>query len=451
VSGHAETTRGMSEAELKTDVPLSGDVPQIVEHLFRQEASRLIATLTGIFGIQNLNLAEDVVQEALVRALQTWPYYGIPDNPSAWLMRTAKNLALDVLRREKVFREKEPQIAASMEQQPGEPDVGDEIQFENEIKEDRLRLMFACCDPLIPQEAQVALALKTLCGFGTVEIAKAFLTTEASIAKRLTRAKQRIRETGVPFEIPAGEELVRRLDSVSQTLYLLFNEGYKASTGERILKEELCEEAIRLTSFLVSHPVGNQPKTHALLALMSFNAGRLPARVDSQGNILRLEEQDRSAWDRPLIARGMFHLAQSAGGDELSKYHLEAAIAACHCAAPDYNSTDWAQILALYDQLVRLDQSAIVALNRAVAVANVHGAEASIAAVDLVRNRPELNSYYLLYAVLGDLEARRANFALAADYFRQSLKLTDVKSEQIFLASRIRACEGEVLACGAEA
>ena len=286
-----------------------------------------------------------------------------------------------------------------------------------------------------------------MCGFGTVEIAKAFLTNEATIAKRLTRAKQRIREAGISFEIPAGEELARRLDSVAQALYLLFNEGYKASTGEKLLKEELCHEAIRLTTFLVAHPAGNKPRIHALLALMLLNAARLPARVDATGNLLRLEEQERSNWDQSLIARGMFHLAQSAAGDELSKYHLEAGIAACHCAAKDYHSTDWRQILALYDRLVELDHSAIAGLNRAVAVANVHGPEAGIAAVKLVRHQSDLDGYHLLYAVLGDFEARRANLAEAANYFRRSLELTEVKSEQVFLANRIRTCEGQSVTC----
>jgi RNA polymerase sigma factor (sigma-70 family) len=435
-----------SGAEQKNVVPPSGEVPQVVEHLFRHEAGRLIAALTGIFGIQNLNLAEDVVQEALVRALQLWPYYGIPDNPSAWLMRTAKNLALDVLRREKCFRDKEPQIAASMEQLAEGPALGEDVQFENEIKDDRLRLMFACCDPLIPQEAQVALALKTLCGFGTVEIGKAFLTNEAAIAKRLTRAKQRIRDAGVSFEIPTGKELTRRLDSVAQTLYLLFNEGYKASTGEKLLKEELCAEAVRLTSFLVEHPAGNKPKIHALLALMLLNAARLPARVDATGNLLRLEEQDRSVWDQSLIARGLLHLAKSAAGDELSKYHLEAGIAVCHCTAKEYRLTDWPQILSLYDRLIALDHSAIVALNRAVAVANVHGPQAGLVAVELVRKQSELDSYYLLYAVLGDFEARRGNYGAAGNYFRRSIELTEIKSEQSFLANRIQACDGQAAA-----
>src|SRR5207249_8345391 len=220
----------------------------------------------------------DVVQEALVRALQTWPFYGVPTNPSAWIMRTSRNLALDVVRREKVFRKKEAEIIHLMERHSPTPDAA--VFAEEEIADDRLRMMFVCCHPLIPAEVQVALSLKTLCGFSVTEISRAFLTTDAAIAKRLTRAKQKIREAHIAFEIPLGEELSRRLDGVLQTLYLLFNEGYKASTGEKLVREELCNEAIRLTTLLAEHPAGNQPSTHSLLALMLLNAARLPTRTD---------------------------------------------------------------------------------------------------------------------------------------------------------------------------
>jgi RNA polymerase sigma-70 factor (ECF subfamily) len=432
----------VSETEVSSKP--TGNVTEVVEHLFRHESGKLIATLTGIFGVHNLNLAEDVVQEALARALQTWPYYGTPSNPSAWLMRTAKNLALDVLRREKVFRDKEPQVALLMEQLSGNPAEPEALSTENEIKDDTLRMMFVCCHSQIPPEAQVALALKTLCGFGVVEIAKAFLTTEATVAKRLTRAKQKLRDLGIAFEIPVGEELLRRLDSVLQTLYLLFNEGYKASTGERLIKEELCREAIRLAGFLAEHPAGNRPQTHALLALMLFNAARLPARLDSEGNVLSLKEQNRNGWNKAMIARGMFHLAQSSAGDEISRYHLEAGITACHCAANDYESTDWARILGLYDLLMAVEPSAVVALNRAVAVANVHGPEAGIAAVEAIPNREQLESYYLFYAVLGDFESRRSNYAAAARFFGQSVELTEIQSERAFLTKRIEECEEHV-------
>lgn len=424
--------------------PPALDVHGLAEHLFRHEAAKLISVLTGRFGIERLQFAEDVVQEALVKALQTWPYYGVPKNPAAWLTQTAKNLALDLIRREKLFNDKQPEIIATLEQWPADTDA-DAAQFDTEIKDDRLRLMFVCCHPLLLQEVQAALALKTLCGFGTLEIARAFLTTEAAIAKRLVRARQRIRDLEIPFEIPSGAELSGRLDGVLQSLYLLFNEGYKASSGDSLTRAELCHEAIRLATLLAEHPVGNQPRTHALLALMCLNSARLLARVDVDGNLLRLKEQDRSTWDQTLIARGMFHLTRSATGEELSAYHLQAGIAACHCAAGDYAATDWPQILALYDHLIQLDDSPVVALNRAVALANVQGARAGIVAVGAIRNREQLDSYYLLYAVLGEFEAQLNNFPAAIDHFRKALELTELKSEQSLLSKRFRDCEEQSL------
>ena len=417
------------------------DIPGLTDHLFRHEAGKLVSVLTGIFGLERLQLAEDVVQEAMVRALQTWPYYGVPKNPAAWLTQAAKNLALDTIRREKTFQDKQPQIISFMEHWPGESESGNSPAFENEIKDDRLRMIFVCSHPLIPAEAQVALALKTLCGFSPPEIAKAFLTTEAAIAKRLTRAKQKIREAQIKFEIPEGEELTRRLDTVLQSLYLLFNEGYKASSGDVLIREDLCHEAIRLTSLLAEHPAGNRPKTHALLALMYLNAARIPARVDGEGNLLRLQEQDRTRWNHPMIARGMFHIAHSAAGREISEYHLQAGIAASHCAAKDYASTNWPQILEMYDRLVEFDDSPVVALNRAVALAEVHGPQAGIETVEAIQNLQSLESYYLLYAVLGEFESRLNHSRAAAAHFRKSLQLAEIKSEQVFLSKRLQACE----------
>src|SRR5215831_18079726 len=401
----------MSDTPDNSSRPAS-EISRLTDHLFRHEAGKLISVLTGIFGINRLQFAEDVVQESLVRALRTWPYAGIPKNPAAWLTQTAKNLALDLIRREKLFHDKEPEIIAFMEEWASES-ASESPRFDHEIRDGRLRLMFACCHPILSPEDQTVLALKTLCAFSPAEIAKAFLTTEAAIAKRLTRAKQKIRDQQIPFEIPAGQELSRRLDTVLQTLYLLFNEGYKASSGDHLIREELCQEAIRLASLLAEHPAGDQPRTHALIALMLLNAARLPARTDSEGNILRLKEQDRSTWDQTMIARGMFHLSKSAAGDELSTYHLQAGIAACHCAATNYESTDWRKILSLYDQLLELDNSPIVALNRTVAVANVYGPAAGIQAVEAIENGDQLRSYYLLYAVLGEFEKQLNHFQAA--------------------------------------
>ena len=432
----------MMRSETTSPAPPPGEVTQVIEHFFRHEAGKMISTLTRIFGIEHLNRAEDVVQETLARALQTWPYYGIPRNPSAWITQVAKNLALDLIRREKTFRNKEDDIVLLVEQGLADAARDDAAFAQNKITDDRLRMMFVCCHPRIAQEAQVALALKNLCGFSAGEIARAFLTSEAAIAKRLTRAKQKIREAGIAFEIPEGEELTKRMDGVLQTLYLLFNEGYKASEGEHLIRAELCHEAIRLGRLLAEHPAGNRPHAHALLALMLLNGARLAARMDAEGNILRLEEQDRSSWDRAMIARGLYHLLQSTAGDEASEYHLQAGIAACHCAATDYESTDWPRILSLYDLLIEMDDSPVVALNRAVAVANVHGPRAGIEAVETIHNRQQLSSYYLLYVILGEFEARLGNRQVAADYFRKSLELATMKSEQNFLVKKLESVAG---------
>jgi RNA polymerase sigma-70 factor (ECF subfamily) len=414
----------------------------VVEHLFRHEAGRMVAILTGIFGLDHLTLAEDVVQEALARALHTWPYRGVPDNPSAWIMRTSRNLALDVVRREQVFREKEAEVIRLMERDAPAPDAA--VFSGEEIADDRLRMLFVCCHPRIPPEAQVALALRTLGGFSPAEIATAFLTTEAAIAKRLTRAKQKIREARITFEIPTGAELSRGLDGVLQSLYLLFNEGYKASSGDRLVREEVCDEAIRLTRLLAEHPAGNLPRTHALLALMLLNAARFPARVDDEGNLLRLQEQDRTRWDRAKIARGMFHFARSAAGDAVSVYHLQAGIAACHSTAKDYPSTDWPHILSLYDRLMEIDGSPVVALNRAIVVANVRGPGAGLEAVAAIRGAAQLDSYYLLHAVLGEFEAQLRDTQAAIAHFRKSLALAAIHSERVFLSKRLRDCEALV-------
>jgi RNA polymerase sigma-70 factor (ECF subfamily) len=300
--------------------------------------------------------------------------------------------------------------------------------------------MFACCHPDIPQESQTALALKTLCGFSPAEIAKAFLTTEAAIAKRLTRAKQRIKELAIRFEIPAGENLAPRLDAVLQTIYLLFNEGYKASSGDSLIRQDLCDEAIRLATLIAEHPVTNSPRAHALAALMLLNAARLPARVDDDGNILRLQDQDRSRWRHDLITRGMMHLGQSATGQELTEYHLQAGMAACHCTAPDYDSTDWPRILSLYDQLLQIDASPVVALNRAVALANVEGTKAAREYMTSIKDRAALDSYHLYHAVLGEFEFQLQNLDSAAKHFRRAIELTELKFEQSFLNRRLQLC-----------
>ncbi|HUG10287.1 MAG TPA: sigma-70 family RNA polymerase sigma factor [Opitutaceae bacterium] len=403
----------------------------LVEHFFRHETGRLHGALVRLLGVHNLSLAEDVAQEALLRAFRAWSMGGVPANPSAWITRVAMNLAKDALRHQRMASVKEPAIITHIEQTFTTPAVVGESAIE--IRDDALRLMFVCCHPSVSPDAQVVLALKVLCGFSTGEIARAFLASEAAIEKQLTRTKQRIHEAGLGFELPAGEDLAPRLDGVLAALYLLFNEGYKASAGERLLREELCHEAVRLTSLLLAHPAGRTPRTHALLALMLLTAARFPSRLDEHGELLRLDDQDRSKWDQRLIGRGLEQLVKAAQGGELSEYHIQAGIAAIHCTATDYDSTNWALILRHYDELNRIKPSPIVALNRAVAVANLRGPQAGLDAIAEIPERDRLESHYLLHAVTGELHWRLENHREAAESFRRALHLAQVGPEQLYL------------------
>lgn len=410
------------------------------EHFFRHESARLVATLAGQFGAQRLQWVEDVVQEALVRALQTWPYRGVPDNPAAWLTQTARHLALDQLRREQRWNEREEGISAEQARWmsvplEAEPD-------DTHLRDDTLRLMFVCCHPQLSAEAQIALALRTLCGLSPAEIAAAFVTSEAAISKRLVRARQRIRELELPFELPEAHELPQRLDAVLASLYLLFNEGYKASSGEHLVRSDLCHEAIRLTELLATHQHTSLPQCHALLALMLLSAARLPARTDAAGGILRLHEQDRSLWDQSFIQRGLQHLQLSARGDTLTEYHLEAGIAACHSTAADHGTTDWARILLLYDQLVLLTPSPVVALNRAIAVGRAHGAQSGLEALAAVQG---LDSYLSLHAARGSFASELGQTQEAAAHFRRALDLAALPSERSFLERQLAACENAIV------
>lgn len=413
----------------------------LVEHFFRHETGRLHGALVRLLGVHNLALAEDVAQEAMLRALRAWSMGGVPANPSAWITRVAMNLGRDAMRHGRMSAGKEPAIVTHHEQMLGTPAVAWEAA--HEIRDDALRLMFVCCHPSIAADAQVVLALKVLCGFSTAEIARAFFSSEAAIEKQLTRTKQRIADAGIGFEIPEGEDLAPRLGGVLAALYLLFNEGYKASSGDRLLREDLCHEAIRLGALLVTHPAGRTPRSHALLALMLLNAARFPSRVDEHGFLTRLDDQDRSKWDRALIDRGLAHLAQAAQGAEASEYHLQAGIAAIHCLAADYASTDWPRILRHYDGLYVLKPSPVVALNRAVAVAHVHGPQAGLEAVAAIAGRDRLDGHYLLHAVEGELHWRLKNERAAAESFRRALELAHVGPERAHLARMVERASSD--------
>lgn len=411
---------------------------EIAGDLFRRESARLVAMLIGQFGTHRLQLAEDVVQESLVRALQTWPYRGVPENPAAWLTQTARNLALDYLRREQRWNEKEDGIAHEHSRWIASP--GPREENTDTFTDDTLRMMFVCFHPQLSAEAQIALALRTLCGLSPAEIAAAFLTSEAAIAKRLVRARQRIRELALPFAVPTPDELPARLDGVLATLYLLFNEGYKASSGERLVREELCHEAIRLALLLAGHPATRQPRTHALLALMLFNAARLSSRTDDAGNLLRLHEQNRTTWNRVMIERGLHYLGLASTGEMVSEYHLQAGIAACHSTAADEASTDWPRILSLYDRLAELNPSPVVALNRAVAVERIYGPQAGLDALNTIRNRSALESYHLFHAVRGSFLAKLNRQAEALAAFQKAEALATLSSEREFISGLIQKC-----------
>lgn len=430
-------------AAVPAAAPESG-VERLVDHLFRHQAGRVVSALTRLFGSENLDLAEDVVQEALVAALRQWPFRGVPDNPRAWLTEVAKNRALDRLRRDRRLREKGPEIRRWLERgsgRGGEP----EAAFGGEATDDNLAMIFLCCHPAVPRGARVALTLKTVGGFGVGEIAAAFLLPEATVAQRLVRAKRRLRRERPAFA-PAGAkgsrtEWVERLDSVLDVLYLLFNEGYSAHQGEALVRRDLCAEAVRLVSLLAVDPVLARPEVHAMAALFLLQGARLPARADAQGDLLLLAEQDRALWDREWIARGFRHLERAATGEELTAVHLEAGIAACHAAAPSWEATDWHEILRLYDLLLARRGSPIVALNRAVALAMVEDPAAALAALDRLARHPALARYYLLPATRGDLYARLGDLDAAAADFRRALALTSLEPARRFLDRRLAACE----------
>jgi RNA polymerase sigma-70 factor (ECF subfamily) len=416
----------------------SGGAPaQVVEHFFRHETGRLHGALTRLMGPGNLGLVEDIAQAALLKALRAWSIGGIPPNPSAWITQVAMNLARDTMRHHRMRSSKEDAVVTHTEQMlPASLDSASSATASpdpQEIREDALRLMFVCCHPELAPDAQVVMALKVLCGFNSSEIARAFLRSEAAIEKQLTRTKQRIHDLDIGFTIPEGTELTSRIEGVLAALYLLFNEGHTASSGDQLLREDLCVEAVRLTSILVEHPAGDCPAAHALLALMLLTAGRFPARVDEEGVLLRLDDQDRSKWDQALIGRGLQHLTLAAQGGQITAYHLEAGIAACHCTAEDFASTDWVRILRHYDQLFRLKPSPVVALNRAVAVANVDGPAEGLRAIAMIGDRERLENHYLLHAVIGELEWRQNDHRAAAQSFRRALQLAKVGPEQAHL------------------
>jgi RNA polymerase sigma factor (sigma-70 family) len=410
------------------------------DHLFRREAGRMVATLTRIFGVHNLALAEDVVQDAFCRALEVWKFRGMPENPSAWLMATAKNRALDVLRRQRTARTFAPELGRLLESEWTLAPAIEELFAANAIKDDLLRMMFSCCHPRLSEEAQVALILHILCGFSVDEIAGAFVSSHAAIEKRIIRSKKVLAGSKKLFDVTAGAEFSARLPAVQRALYLLFNEGYHGASPEAAVRAELCHEAMRLAAVLLEHPPGASSTTYALSALMALNAARLSARVDAAGNLNSLFDQDRSRWDKKLVLEGLKLLEHSATGSALTEYHVEAMIASVHSTAARAEDTDWVAIVSLYDTLMGICPSPIVALNRAIAIAQRDGAERGLEEIDAIADRDRLAGYPFYSAALGELELRRGNHRIARDHFRAALALARNVMECDFLERRLAAC-----------
>jgi RNA polymerase sigma-70 factor (ECF subfamily) len=412
---------------------------EIEEHFFRHEFGRIVATLTRLFGVRNLALAEDVTQDAFCRAMETWKIRGLPKNPSAWLMTVAKNRALDVLRREHTARRAEPELSRLLESEWTLAPSVEEAFSAYAVKDSQLRMMFSCCNPHLSEEAQVALILHILCGFSVKEIAQAFVSSHAAIEKRITRGKKILAESTRLFDL-TDSDLPSRLSTVQQALYLLFNEGYHGASPEAAVRMELCQEAIRLMNLLIEQKTLGRPSSYALAALMYLNAARLPTRLDGSGNLVSFFEQDRTLWDHKLIVEGQALLNVSANGTELTKYHIEAAIASIHTSAARSEDTDWHQIVSLYDMLLAAHPSPIIELNRAIAIAQRDGPERGFQEITAIHDLHRLSSYPFYPAALGELELRRGNTQTAKAHFSNALSLARNSMEANFLRRRVDIC-----------
>ncbi len=413
------------------------DTHRAIDAVWRIESARIIAGLTRI--VRDVGVAEELAQDALVKALEQWPEEGIPDNPGAWLMATAKHRAIDYLRRGTVIDRKHEDLGREMaEKEMQVPDLA--VAMDDNIGDDLLRLVFIACHPVLSMEARVALTLRLLGGLTTDEIARAYLTSESTIAQRIVRAKRTLSDAQVPFEVPRGEDFKERLSSVLQVLYLVFNEGYSATAGDDWLRPALCEEAMRLGRIL-AELVPNEPEVHGLVALMEIQASRAKARVGPYGEPILLLDQNRARWDRLLIGRGLAGLDRAGKlGGRRGPFAIQAAIAACHARAATAEETDWAQIVALYEELGEVQPSPIVDLNRAVAVSMASGPLEGLKIVDRLESDGALPNYHLLPSVRGDFLKKLGRLEEAREEFERAASLTRNERERSLLLDRARAC-----------
>jgi len=411
----------------------SEQLSKTIESLYRSESGRILATLVRLLG--DLDLAEEAMHEAFAAALESWPQTGIPGNPRPWLISTARFKAIDVIRRRARFDGAQRDLVAHMESRVNQAPGGNEEAEGEEIEDDRLRLIFTCCHPALPPEGQVALTLREICGLTTEEIARAFLVTPATLAQRIVRAKTKIREGSIPYEVPSPQDLPERLDAVLQVVYLVFNEGYSAAAGAEVTRAELTAEAIRLGRLLTE--LQPEPEVIGLLSLMLLQESRRAARTSPTGELILLENQDRSLWNRAQIAEGVALVEKALKSRRFAAYTLQAAIAAVHAQAESSAATDWRQIVALYNQLVRIQPSPVVRLNRAVAIAMQDGPEAGLTHIAAVLKDGELANYYLAHSARAELYRRLGRTAEARASYEKALALTQQEPEQQFLQRRI--------------
>ena len=415
------------------------NIHKISDHLFRREAGKMVSVLTKIFGTENLETAEDVVQDTLLLALQIWKIKGIPENPSAWLYRVAKNKAIDIIRRNKHsvqydFSDSERILLTS---EYTLSTVMDNLWTDELVKDDLLRMMFACCHPEISVENQITLILKTLSGFSTAEIAKAFLTSEDTVSKRLYRTKEFFRKKKIKLEIPSVDELKCRTEGVLNSIYLLFNEGYNSTHAEDLIRKDLVNEALLLCRLLTENTNTQQPETFALMALMCFHASRIESRLSSTGEIILLAYQDRSKWDYELIDLGNEYMNKAAFGDAISTYHLEAAIAFEHCIAKSFEETNWQRILKLYEWLCQIAPSPITELNKAIVIMQVHGEIEALKAIENISDQKKLQSFYLYHSLLGEIYSKLGQPTKAKQFFETAIQLTQSSIEKKLLKEKI--------------
>jgi RNA polymerase sigma-70 factor, ECF subfamily len=415
-------------------LPVPEQLSRTIETIYRSESGRVLATLVRLLG--DLDLAEESMHEAFAAALESWPQTGIPDNPRPWLISTARFKAIDGMRRRARFDGAQRELVAHMESRVNDAGFGNEEMGDEEIEDDRLRLIFTCCHPALPPEGQVALTLREICGLTTEEIARAFLVTPATLAQRIVRAKVRIREASIPYEVPTPQELPERLGAVLQVIYLVFNEGYSAAAGADVTRAELTGEAIRLGRMLTD--LQPEPEVIGLLALMLLQESRRVARTSPNGELILLPDQDRSLWNRDQIAEGAALVEKALSSRRFGAYTLQAAIAAVHAEAESAAATDWRQIVALYNHLVQIQPSPVVHLNRAVAIAECDGPEAGLAQVDALLVHGELENYYLAHSARAELCRRLGRNAEARASYEKALALTQQEPERQFLQERIR-------------